>query len=332
MSREDSPPAESQGRVRARLFLVLRLLGLAVFLGFALRAMETLKGAFEVLAGAAPLDILFAVLFYAIGLGLSAVRVGLLLGAWRMPNRRTSLLGDVVSATGLNAVTISGAGEMYRVQALVARGASVLDGTLAVFVDRLVGLAVFVLAAGVGLISTGITQMESGFSPVLLWGAVAAAAALATFLLLPRARRALLDRLQARAIPISTLCGIGALALATLGFWILSVVFLAKALGIDVGLFALATSAPLVAVASFLPITIGGIGVRETGYALLLAGEGVSHSSAIALGMAQYGTFLVVAIAGGVIWAGRLLRNSPSDSASSVSSASGGSASRAVDS
>jgi hypothetical protein len=50
-----------------------------------------------------------------------------------------------------------------------------------------------------------------------------------------------------------------------------------------------------------LPISIGGIGVREAGYALLLGPYGVSPGEAVALGLLQYGGYLVVAAIGGVL-------------------------------
>jgi hypothetical protein len=83
--------------------------------------------------------------------------------------------------------------------------------------------------------------------------------------------------------------------------WVMSVSFLARSLSLGVGFDVLFFVAPLVALATLLPISVGGIGIREAGYALLLAPYGVSAGDAVALGLLQYGTFLVVAGLGGVI-------------------------------
>ncbi|MCA9583074.1 MAG: flippase-like domain-containing protein, partial [Myxococcales bacterium] len=62
-----------------------------------------------------------------------------------------------------------------------------------------------------------------------------------------------------------------------------------------------------VTIATLLPITIGGAGVREMGYVLLLGPHGVSQDSAIALGILQYSAFVGIALlGGGTVLLGRL--------------------------
>jgi len=97
--------------------------------------------------------------------------------------------------------------------------------------------------------------------------------------------------------------GLGALlsSVAVTSIWLTSIVVVARGLGIEAPISAIVLAASIVTVATVLPISIGGIGVREAGYALLLASHGVSSSSAIALGIAQYALLLPVILAGAIL-------------------------------
>jgi uncharacterized membrane protein YbhN (UPF0104 family) len=72
----------------------------------------------------------------------------------------------------------------------------------------------------------------------------------------------------------------------------------AEALGIDIGLAALFAFFPAVAIAQVLPITFGGLGVREGALVLFLHPFGVTHGQAIALGLLFYAMNLVVSLLG----------------------------------
>lgn len=285
----------------------LRAVGLSVLatLGFALR--DRVADALDVLAAADPFALAVAFLFYLAGLFAAALRASIWLRAWGMPSARSALFGDVLAATTLNAITVSGLGEGYRIHALARRGAGTLDAALAVFGDRLLGLAVFAIAAGVGLAWSGAAWIGielPGIAVVPLAAVGVGVLALAC-IKLPTLRARLVDRLRARRMPRASLVAIAALSVVTLVAWVVSVLGLARALGLDVPMDAVAASAPLVAVAAFLPVTIGGIGVREAGYVLLLAPAGLSTAGGIALGLAQYACFLGVAVLGGAVLATR---------------------------
>ena len=296
----------------------LRAVGLSILaaLGFALR--DRVADALGVLAGADPFALAVAFLFYLAGLFAAALRASIWLRAWDLPSARPALLADVLAATTLNAITVSGLGEGYRIHALVRRGAGTTDAALAVFGDRLLGLAVFAIAAGVGLAWSGAAWVgiELPFAAIVPIAAVGGAALALACTRLPALRARLLDLLRARRMPRASLVAIVVLSVVTLVVWVVSVLGLARALGLDVPMDAVAASAPLVAVAAFLPVTIGGIGVREAGYALLLAPVGLSTAGGIALGLAQYACFLGVALLGAAVLAWRSIGGADATSGS----------------
>jgi uncharacterized protein (TIRG00374 family) len=72
----------------------------------------------------------------------------------------------------------------------------------------------------------------------------------------------------------------------------------ARALGLDVGPTAILAFMPAVAIAQVLPISLGGLGVREGAFALFLGPLGVATGQAVALGLLVYGLNLAVSLLG----------------------------------
>ena len=73
----------------------------------------------------------------------------------------------------------------------------------------------------------------------------------------------------------------------------------ARALGIhQVGLTAALAFVPAVSMAQTVPISLGGLGVREGAYVLFLHALHVSTSQAVGLGLSIYGLNLVVSLLG----------------------------------
>jgi len=72
----------------------------------------------------------------------------------------------------------------------------------------------------------------------------------------------------------------------------------ARSLGISVGLVPMIAFVPVVAIAQVLPISVGGLGLREGALVLLLAPLGVGAAKATALGLLLYAINLVVSLLG----------------------------------
>ena len=72
----------------------------------------------------------------------------------------------------------------------------------------------------------------------------------------------------------------------------------ARALGLGVGRTAILAFMPAVAIAQVLPISLGGLGVREGAFVLFLGPLGVETGQAVALGLLVYGLNLAVSLLG----------------------------------
>ena len=82
------------------------------------------------------------------------------------------------------------------------------------------------------------------------------------------------------------------LAIVTAGF------LAAKAIGIHLGPTAMLAFIPAVAIVQVLPISVGGLGLREGAFAVFLHPLGVETGQAIALGLCMYGMHLVASLLG----------------------------------
>ena len=73
-----------------------------------------------------------------------------------------------------------------------------------------------------------------------------------------------------------------------------------RAIGLEITPMDLFVAIPLVAVAAGLPLSIGGLGVREGSGALLLAPLGIAHPEAVAMEFLAYLVGVVTSLAGGL--------------------------------
>ena len=179
-----------------------------------------------------------------------------------------------------------------------------------VLADRLAGLT----AMGV-IAVTALVAHRQGLAalPALALGGALTAAVLATarfmvgnlerVLALVPSNRAT-EIVAARLLPYQRRPGLVVSAIA----WglvvqvggVLSVACIGRALGIEVGLATWFIAVPMVNLAMLLPISIGGVGVREGMMALLLAPSGVSRETAVAVGMLSLLTAVVCGLVGGL--------------------------------
>jgi uncharacterized membrane protein YbhN (UPF0104 family) len=93
-----------------------------------------------------------------------------------------------------------------------------------------------------------------------------------------------------------------ALSLAVQAASIVQIAWLGRALGIELGLLGYAVVVPLVSLATMLPVSISGIGVREGSFVIFLASYGVPPPAAVALGLAWFLMNVIVGVIGGVVY------------------------------
>jgi hypothetical protein len=107
---------------------------------------------------------------------------------------------------------------------------------------------------------------------------------------------------------VTTLLGLLYQGIIVLATWIL-----ARAIDLDVSFAVLAVVTPLVIVATLVPISIAGFGVREVGYVALLAEAGVSAPDATLLSLMNVAALAIATLPGAVailLPVGRLRRRS----------------------
>jgi hypothetical protein len=75
-----------------------------------------------------------------------------------------------------------------------------------------------------------------------------------------------------------------------------------RALGLDIPLRYFLLCVPFTVIISLVPVSINGLGVRESGYVFLLAKIGISSSQAVSLSLLIYGLSLLASLVGGIIY------------------------------
>jgi uncharacterized membrane protein YbhN (UPF0104 family) len=207
---------------------------------------------------------------------------------------------DILQSTALNATLLMGSGDLYKVRRVRTSVPSLMEWASYVLLDRMLGLLTLACLGVASFLAFApdATSSDSQSDEVILFAGVALLGLLALVLLGRTKVHGVLGRLWAPWQALQGSPRAVARVLAGYAAWLASVHMLARSLGIDAPVYAFAYAAPLVAMASLLPISIGGLGVRELSYALLLSSWGVPSAAAVSPGLAQYALFIAMAAAG----------------------------------
>lgn len=306
MTDAPAPPTR-----RRRWILALRALGLVVLVVVIVRSAGTLEEAKSALARVRAVDFAACLGVSLLSLFCIAVRTRILLSALGARARTTGLFVDVLVATAMNALFLMGMDLLYRAVRLRPVAGSVERASFVVLMDRGLGLATQFAAAVLLFAFLGRTPWSTSLHPNAAWLLGAGGAALVAVIAFVALRRfaPAMARLRgaveaARTLLRSPLALAGAI-LSSVGSYVGSVFvvwMLGNALGLSVDGSVYFYAVPMVAIATLLPISLGGIGVRELGYFALLASEGVSRGEATALGVCQYTVFLLISAVAGIVW------------------------------
>jgi len=289
----------------------IRIVGLCLFVLYLVRGPTGIEATVDQLRGLPPAAWLLACGCNLISPLAIAFRLKCLLRGAHHDVAYLPLARDSLRSTALNTVTLMGTGDLYRLNRMRSYGVPLATASALAVLDRLFGIGALVAtvvalqAAGVGRTFDGVTS-DLGFLVLLCLGALLTGFAA----LLIRRDGWMRERLMsfvtlfdARGSSLPLLAATTGTSFIACGAWVLCVYFLGEGLGLSIPLLAYFEAAPLVALATFIPITIGGVGLREAGYILLLGSYGVSPSACIALGIAQYSTFLGIAALGALLFA-----------------------------
>lgn len=303
-------------RMKKQLFNVLKIVVSAGLMTYLLVFQVNLEQLWQVVRQARWVYLLAAMVLMIAGTALRAVRWQVLLQALdiEVPLRRlvhlyfVGTFFNIFLPTGLGGDAV----KMAELARSTGRAPEAIGTTL---VDRATGLWVLFVLALLALPFSH-TLLPDGWLPMIALGTVGGVlggwVVMGTPLIpwlggkvrLPGQEK--LERFY-RSVSQLGYRALGKACLVSLIFDLLLIVFnvlIAHGIGVDqpAGIFLLFT--PLISFSLALPISVGGLGVREQTYVLLFGSLGVSDAAATAMSLANYAlTSLAVGLIGGALYA-----------------------------
>ena len=256
-----------------------------------------------------------ALLLTLTGIVLSTIRWRQVLSALGLPTAVRPLLSHYLAGLFVgNFLPSTIGGDVLRVARLAAVNGDRPDTFASVVLERLTGWLVLpMLTLGAMVVNPGLVRLGAA-STVALTISITTLVLLGCTLAVvasPRLGGRLAGRpgwqrfagavhvglARLRAHPVAALSVLAA-GLAYQLVVVLSGLLATRALDLDVSLTAAMAFMPAVAIAQVIPISLGGLGVREGAFVLFLGPLGVPTASAVALGLLVYGLNLCVSLLG----------------------------------
>ncbi len=270
-----------------------------------------------------------AFLLFLLGILIRAYRWQVLLEAVQLHTPLSRLVALYFVGSFFNTFLPTGVGgDVVRMYELSRDSQRTPESVGTVLVDRLAGLVVLFALAIVALPFSG-GLITTGLKLIIL--AIAGGGILATWLLFQRSwadwvlrRLPFGDRLRGKVMELYHAvhaCGTGAMGRAMgvsllFNLLLISVIaVLALGLGIHISLWYFLLFVPLISFSLTLPISISGLGVRETTFVLLFGQAGVEQPRALALSLAFYGVTVATGLVGGALYAWEGMRGLAGSSA-----------------
>lgn len=259
--------------------------------------------------------VLFALVLLISSQALAALRWGLILGEPRPGWGVLFRLYLMGAGVGLFLPTSVG-GDAFRAAAaarLTGRPAATVSSVL---LDRMSGVLALLIYAAIGWIATPATVERllggarwSGPSPLLLLalGTLAAAGLIAV---IARSRVERVRRIRDEVVegirPLlrqpTRLAAILGLALVVQALMLLLWLVLATGLALPIPAETLLVGVPIVTLATLLPLTIAGLGVREGVWLFLLRASGISATAIVSFSLLYFLVTLLAGTIGGLVF------------------------------
>jgi hypothetical protein len=295
-------PPERGGLLQSRVFSAIRVVvTLAIVAGLIIKLSP--GDLSDTIADSNPWFMLAAVALMCAVQAMVAVKWSILLAARdvRMPIARMArvyCVGNLLS----NVLPTAVGGDVYRVYRVQREAqARAADVTMSVLYERATGYGAMTCLGALGAafyygnVAVGLLALAGG-----------AAAALVLAFALPRLpfpavrhdhfiRNLLTDRREMMAV-----YRMAVFSLAIQALYISTIALAGRALGIDVSWWYWAFATWVVALALLLPITLGGLGVRESSYSALLDNAGATAAQGASAGFAL-GLLLIMAYGIGLL-------------------------------
>lgn len=260
-----------------------------------------------------PLDFLFAVGLVVLALGAGAWRWHALLDGAGVPVGVSRLARIyAVSTFSASFLPTTAGGDVTRAL-LVTRGPALRRVAVSIVVDRAGGLAGMIGIAWLAL------ALEPGRVPghadaILLWTTVVLAIAGASVAAVAfrggsRLRRLVPDKLLSMARDTRDVMRSYGRSPSLLGLWLalsilyqgliaFQLVMLGRAIDVELSFATAAIALTVVTLVTLLPISIGGFGVREGSYVVLLGGVSIAASDATLISVLSVATLLIASLPG----------------------------------
>jgi glycosyltransferase 2 family protein len=261
-----------------------------------------------------PVDFLLAVALVVLALAVGAWRWRALLHRAGVP-LELSRLARIYAVSTFSATFLpsTAGGDVSRALLVARRGPQLRRAVVSILVDRLGGLAGLVALAWLAL-ALAPDRVPDDARTLLVWATVAlvlgSVAVLAAMLRGSRLlRRVVPQRLAATAQDVRAVVTEYARDPRLLTTWlVLSVAYqaliafqlvvLARAIDVELSFATAAVALALVTLITLIPISIGGFGVREGSYVVLLGGVSIAASDATLISVLSAATLLVASLPG----------------------------------
>ena len=216
-------------------------------------------------------------------------------------------------------------GDVYRVYDSWRLGASKASAIAVVFVDRLLGLSALLVLTLVGMLAANPFANTIPYLSFWVLGGLAGIAVLGVFLfhsscsvdfnILERHSKVvrlvlgfankMISGFSAFRGRTGTLAQAFAVSLLLQGNVVLQYFVFAKALNFSIPFLNFFLIIPLALFVMMLPISINGIGLRESVFVLFLSPWGIDKPDALALAWLAYGSLVIQGLLGGLLYASR---------------------------
>ena len=311
------------------------LLKLAVSVGllYYLARQTDLGGLGAAFAATVPSLFLLAVAFFVVSNGLGACQWYLLLRAHRLPIGFGQATVFYLTGVFFNNVLLGNIGgdalRIYDVHRLTGRSSG---GAAATFMDRFVGLLATCSLALIACLTVPEVRIPGVISVLVpVWGALVLLMAMGLSGRIGRfleimATRLLPDRIGRKASSLREsmavyrskgwlLLGVWAVSLGVQFSRVLVYWSAGLAAGLHAGLVYFVAFQPVAAVIAALPISIGGLGVRENIFVELFSSVGAPESRAFAMSLLGYAAGVVASLLGGIAFVVRRVQRADSAAA-----------------
>ncbi len=188
-------------------------------------------------------------------------------------------------------------GDVIRGYYLVRDGFGLKASSLSVAVDRGAGLLGLCFILALALPLWGNFLPREVYSVVWLWALSVVVGGLALSLWATWRREKLLAPLQWPSFPGLFLYGLGVQILYTLQF-----IVMARGFGLGLATTDFFVIVPVTGFLASLPVSLGGLGVRETSLVYFLGLKGLPQEKGLLLGLLVYSTVLVGALPGAALY------------------------------